>query len=61
MNGKNYIISSLGMCAERNALSSMLTSGEHEVERVMSFYKDGTIMPPWWGMFDKKSELKKEC
>lgn len=38
--------SSLGMCAERNALSSMLTSGEHEVEKVMSVYKDGTVMPP---------------
>lgn len=28
--------SSLGMCAERNALSTMLANGEYEVERVLS-------------------------
>lgn len=38
--------SSLGMCAERNALSSMLTNGEYEVAKVCSVYKDGTVMPP---------------
>lgn len=36
---------SLGMCAERNALSTMLTHGEHEVARVVSVYKDGRIIP----------------
>lgn len=38
--------SSLGMCAERNALSTMLASGENEVDKVLSVYKDGTVMPP---------------
>lgn len=38
--------SSLGMCAERNALSTMLANGESEVEKVLSVYKDGTVMPP---------------
>jgi len=38
--------SSLGMCAERNALSTMLANGENEVEKVLSVYKDGTVMPP---------------
>ncbi|NLG04216.1 MAG: cytidine deaminase [Clostridia bacterium] len=38
--------SSLGMCAERNALSSMLTDGENEVVKILSVYKDGTVMPP---------------
>ena len=38
--------SSLGMCAERNALSTMIANGENEVDKVLSVYKDGTVMPP---------------
>ena len=38
--------SSLGMCAERNALSTMLANGESEVDKVLAVYKDGTVMPP---------------
>ena len=38
--------SSLGMCAERNALSTMLTHSEYEVLKVVAVYKDGTILPP---------------
>ena len=34
------------MCAERNALSTMLTYGESEVAKVVSVYKDGNIIPP---------------
>lgn len=37
---------SLGMCAERNALSTMLAHGENEVDKVLAVYKDGTVMPP---------------
>lgn len=37
---------SLGMCAERNALSTMLSNGENEVEKVVAVYKDGSVMPP---------------
>lgn len=37
---------SLGICAERNALGSMITNGEIEVTKVCSVYKDGTVMPP---------------
>lgn len=37
---------SLGMCAERNALSTMLTNGEYEVLKVCAVYQDGTVMPP---------------
>ena len=37
---------SIGMCAERNALSTMLTFGENEVDRVVSVYEDGNIIPP---------------
>ena len=38
--------SSLGMCAERNAISTMFSNGEFEIDRVCSVYYDGTIMPP---------------
>lgn len=38
--------SSLGMCAERNALSTMIANGENEVAKVVSVYKDGNVMPP---------------
>ena len=37
---------SIGMCTERNALSTMLTYGESEIKRVVSVYKDGNIIPP---------------
>lgn len=38
--------SSLGMCAERNALSTMIANGEYEVDKILAVYKDGTVMPP---------------
>lgn len=38
--------SSLGMCAERNALSTMLAQGENEVSKVVAVYQDGMVMPP---------------
>ena len=34
--------STLGICAERNAIFSMLTSGEQEIERVLAILPDGT-------------------
>ena len=37
---------SLGMCAERNAISTMFTNGEYEITKVCAVYKDGTVMPP---------------
>lgn len=37
---------SLGMCAERNSLSTMITNGEYEVEKVVAVYKTGEVMPP---------------
>ena len=35
--------SSLGMCAERNAISTMLTYGECEIDKILSVYRDGKI------------------
>ena len=38
--------STLGICAERNAIFSMLTSGEQEIERVLAILPDGTSGAP---------------
>ena len=34
--------STLGICAERNAIFNMLTNGEHEIDRVLSVLPDGS-------------------
>lgn len=33
--------STLGICAERNAIFNMLTNGEHEIDRVLAVMPDG--------------------
>ncbi|MBP1542986.1 MAG: cytidine deaminase [Oscillospiraceae bacterium] len=38
--------SSLGMCAERNAMANMLTNGEHEIDKVVAIMPDGRVGPP---------------
>lgn len=37
---------SLGMCAERNALSTMITNGEFEIVMVAAVDKKGKVLPP---------------
>ncbi len=37
---------SLGMCAERNALSTMITNGETEIDTVIAVNKMGKVLPP---------------
>ncbi len=34
------------MCAERNALSTMITNGEFEVKAVVAVNKKGQVLPP---------------
>lgn len=36
---------SLGMCAERNALSTMITNGEYEIKMVAAVNKKGQVLP----------------
>ncbi len=38
--------SSLGMCAERNAMANMLTNGESKIKRVVAVMPDGRVGPP---------------
>lgn len=37
---------SLGMCAERNALSTMITNGEYDVNMIIAVNKNGKVLPP---------------
>lgn len=34
------------MCAERNALSTMITNGEYDVEMIIAVTKVGKVIPP---------------
>lgn len=38
--------SSLGICAERNAMFNMITNGENEIRRVLAIMPDGKIGAP---------------
>lgn len=37
---------SLGMCAERNAISTMITNGEFEIKMIVAVNKKGQVLPP---------------
>lgn len=36
----------LGICAERNAIFNMLTNGEHEIDKVLCLFSDGSNGAP---------------
>ena len=38
--------SSLGMCAERNAMANMITNGESKIKKVLAILPDGKTGPP---------------
>lgn len=38
--------STLGICAERNAIFNMMTNGEHEIDKVLAIMPDGTSGAP---------------
>ena len=38
--------STLGICAERNAIFNMLTNGEHEIDKVLCLLPDGSSGAP---------------
>lgn len=49
---------SLGMCAERNAISTMITSGEFEIKMVAAIDKKGHILPPCGACREFMMQLK---
>ena len=38
--------STLGICAERNAIFNMITNGEHEIDKVLAIIPDGKCVTP---------------
>ena len=38
--------STLGMCAERNAIANMITNGENEIVKVVAIMSDGSLGTP---------------
>lgn len=49
---------SLGMCAERNAVSTMITNGEYEIKMVAAVDKKGKILPPCGACREFMMQLK---
>ena len=50
----------LGICAERNAIFSMLTQGESEIRRVIAVNWDGHAMPPCGACRELMTQLMPE-
>ena len=38
--------STLGMCAERNAIANMITNGENQIEKIVAVLPDGSVGAP---------------
>lgn len=49
---------SLGMCAERNAISTMITNGEFEIKMVAAVDKKGRVLPPCGACREFMMQLK---
>lgn len=49
---------SLGMCAERNAISTMITHGEYEIKMVIAVNKKGNVLPPCGACREFMMQLK---
>lgn len=49
---------SLGMCAERNALSTMITNGEFDIKMVVAVDKRSKVLPPCGACREFMMQLK---
>lgn len=49
---------SLGMCAERNALSTMITNREYDVDMIVAVNKNGKVLPPCGACREFMMQLK---
>lgn len=52
--------SSLGMCAERNAIANMITNGESKIKKVLAIMPDGRIGPPCGACREFMMQLDKD-
>ncbi len=50
-----------GFCAERSAITAMVTAGEYKIKRIVAVWKDGTVIAPcgkcreWIWQIDKSN------
>lgn len=52
--------STLGMCAERNAIASMITHGEHRIDKVLAIMPDGRVGAPCGACREFMMQLDKD-
>lgn len=52
--------STLGMCAERNAIANMLTHGEHQIDKVVAVMPDGRVGSPCGACREYMMQLDKD-
>ena len=52
--------SSLGMCAERNAIANMITNGESKISKVLAIMPDGKVGPPCGACREFMMQLDKD-
>lgn len=64
--GKIYVgvcidtASTLGMCAERNAIANMITNGEHEIDKLVAIVEDGSVGSPCGACREYMMQLSKD-
>lgn len=52
--------SSLGMCAERNAIANMITNGESRIDKIVAIMPDGSVGSPCGACREFMMQLDKE-
>ena len=52
--------SSLGMCAERNAIANMITNGESQIDKVVAVMPDGRVGAPCGACREYMMQLDKD-
>lgn len=52
--------STLGMCAERNAIANMITNGESQIEKVVAVMPDGKVASPCGACREYMMQLDKD-
>ena len=52
--------STLGMCAERNAIANMITNGESQIEKVVAVMNDGKVGSPCGACREYMMQLDKD-
>lgn len=49
-----------GMCAERNAIATMITNGEHQIDKVVAIIEDGSVGSPCGACREYMMQLDKD-